>query len=207
MKFMDSLFGNKYSFPSIIESQDSNGNGGLNNGSNSKSGMENFATGSAASGKSNDGAQLPMIADFTPPRQKQYGLSAVEDFMSRDFEQIAFEDALRIDEHGYRNDRIYALIEEYKRLVSNAIAYYEDHLCELKGEFVIRKNQGAIELIDRLNSRIELCNRRIMMAKQLSDNAEQKTGDVLLIENKYRSGFSRGIAALTEANYLQPPLP
>lgn len=204
---MDSLFGNKYSFPSIIESQEANGNAGSNNGSNSKSGMENFATGPTTSGKSNDGAQLQMIADFATPQQKQYGLSAVDDFMSRDFEQIGFEDALRNDEHGYRNHRIYTLIEEYKRLVSNAIAYYEDLLCELEGELIVRKNQGGIELVDRLNSRIELCNRRILKAKELSNMAQQKTGDVLLIENKYQSGFSRGIVALTEANYLHPPLP
>lgn len=170
--------------------------------------------GQAAAGNGQSGNGFPSgftvvqpVAAVNLPKEQKTAWDAVTEFCRQDFEKIGFDDAWQTDEIAYRDKRLLGIIGDYISLLHGAVNYYEDLMIEMESEMDIRAKQGAFESVERLKGRLKMCQKRLDRAVAELEQAENNGGRIPYIRAKYESGFARGLTALTEANYITPPLP
>ncbi|OJW32164.1 MAG: hypothetical protein BGO54_17285 [Sphingobacteriales bacterium 46-32] len=125
----------------------------------------------------------------------QNNIYMVYNFLSKDYQQSGYEDALAHPDTSYRNEKIKEIQGELGIIVDKAKTFYEDAIRELDFLIESRNRIGMVDVVDELKMRKEKADdhyRKIIeIQKQAIDLGESHR---LVIS--YKRGFQNGMAAI-----------
>ncbi len=134
------------------------------------------------------------------------GIEAIYQFLQADYENRGYNDALVSPDESYRNDNIKLLIRDLEILIQQVTTYYEDMLNDLDFHITSRSRAGLIDLVEELRIRKQKAAEHLEKVKGMSDDLAAQSNVSERIVLSYQRGFMRGLAAITQSDFLNKPL-
>jgi hypothetical protein len=127
----------------------------------------------------------------------KYGLENILDFVSGDFENRGYQDALINPDTSYKDENIELLIMDLSILIDRAKNHYLNYLKDIEFHIETRKVAGLIDTVQELESKtekVEVNNSEVLKIEESINNA---TGYSKRISLSYSRGFNRGLASMS----------
>lgn len=134
------------------------------------------------------------------------GIESVYTFLQADYESRGYNDALTNPDDSYKTDNLRLLGQDLSIQIQRANTYYESILRELDFHISSRSRAGLVDLVEELKMRRELVLSYLEKIGMIGTDAENRNGLTERIVLSYQRGFSRGLAAITQARILNQQL-
>jgi len=134
------------------------------------------------------------------------GIEAVYAFLQDDYESRGYNDALTNPDDSYKTDNLRLLSQDLAIHIQRANTYYESILKELDFHISSRSRAGLVDLVEELKMRKELVLSYLEKIGLIRNDAENRNGLTERIMLSYQRGFTRGLAAITQAKILNQRL-
>lgn len=127
--------------------------------------------------------------------QTQHNIHMVYSFLSKDYHQVGYDDALAYPDTSYRAEKILEIHGDLEIVIWKSKTFYEDAIKELDFLIASRSRLGMVDVVDELKMRKEKADdhyRKILeLQKEVVDQGESHR---LIIS--YKRGFQNGMAAI-----------
>lgn len=125
----------------------------------------------------------------------QHNINMVYSFLSKDYHQVGYDDALVYPDTSYSAEKILEIQGDLKIVIWKSKTYYEDAIKELDFLIASRNRLGMVDVVDELKMRKEKADdhyRKVLeLQKEVIDQGESHR---LIIS--YKRGFQNGMAAI-----------
>ncbi len=125
----------------------------------------------------------------------QHNIHMVYSFLSKDYHQVGYEDALVHPDTSYRAEKVLEIQGDLKIVIWKSKTFYEDAIKELDFLIASRNRLGMVDLVDELKMKKEKADdhyKKILeLQKEVIDQGESHR---LIIS--YKRGFQNGMAAI-----------
>lgn len=116
-------------------------------------------------------------------------------FLSKDYHQMGYDDALAYPDTSYRSEKIREIQGELDIVIRKSKTFYEDAIRELDFLISSRNRLGMVDVVDELAMRKEKAAEHYNKVTELQKEAmEQGESHRLIIS--YKRGFQNGMAAI-----------
>jgi hypothetical protein len=168
-----------------------------------------FGSKSAANGTANGTPTTDIPKElFTeqatpvPQSEKSNDLEVQQDnihmlysFLSRDYQQAGYDDALVHPDTSYKNEKVREIQGDLDIVIRKSKTFYEDAIRELEFLIMSRNRMGMVDVVDELKMRRERAEDHYKKVLDLHKEAmEQGESHRLIIS--YNRGFQNGMAAI-----------
>ncbi len=130
--------------------------------------------------------------------EKEYpndSIHMVYDFLSKDYQQSGYDDALAHPDSAYKNEKIREIQGELDIVIRKSKTFYEDAIRELNFLIASRNRIGMVDVVDELKMRKEKAEDHYKKVVELQSEAlEQGESHRLIIS--YNRGFQNAMAAI-----------
>lgn len=125
----------------------------------------------------------------------QHNIHMVYSFLSKDYHQTGYEDALVNPDTSYRTEKVREIQGDLEIVIWKSRTFYEDAIRELDFLITSRSRLGMVDLVDELKMRKEKADDHYNKILELQKEAiEQGESHRLIIS--YKRGFQNGMAAI-----------
>lgn len=125
----------------------------------------------------------------------QHNIHMVYTFLSRDYHQVGYDDALVYPDTSYRSEKVLEIQGDLEIVILKSRTYYEDAIKELDFLIASRNRLGMVDVVDELKMKKEKADdhyKKILeLHKEVIDQGESHR---LIIS--YKRGFQNGMAAI-----------
>lgn len=116
-------------------------------------------------------------------------------FLSKDYQQTGYDDALVHPDISYRNEKIKEIQGDLDIMIRKSKTFYEDTIRELDFLILSRNRLGMVDVVDELKMKKEKANDHYKKVNELQQEAvDQGESHRLIIS--YNRGFQNGMAAI-----------
>jgi hypothetical protein len=131
----------------------------------------------------------------TQPDPAQYSIHMVYSFLSKDYHQVGYDDALVYPDTSYRAEKVLEIQGDLKIVIWRSKTFYEDAIKELNFLIESRNRLGMVDVVDELKMRKEKADDHYKKILELQKEVmEQGESHRLIIS--YKRGFQNGMAAI-----------
>ncbi len=169
-----------------------------------------FKKSSAPAKRDDAEPQLPEQPQGKPEREIitiAYGtglpIDVIYAFISRDFEQVGYEDALINPGVEYCKAKENIILNDLNQLFRRILLRYRDDMREIDVKIENAKQLFALTSASHLAARRETCEEHISEINAMIEKLKAKDPEMLNMIESYRRGFTKGCAAQNE-NFLKP---
>lgn len=142
--------------------------------------------------KSNAPAKAEPTAESDPG---QHNIHMVYAFLSKDYHQVGYDDALVYPDTSYRAEKVLEIQGDLKIVIWKSKTFYEDAIKELDFLIASRNRLGMVDVVDELKMRKEKADDHYKKVLELQQEViEQGESHRLIIS--YKRGFQNGMAAI-----------
>lgn len=139
------------------------------------------------------------VTNYTIPTEEseiaQHNIHMVYAFLSKDYHQTGYEDALVNPDTSYRTEKVLEIQGDLEIVIWKARTFYEDAIRELDFLITSRGRLGMVDVVDELKMRKEKADDHYNKILELQKEAmEQGESHRLIIS--YKRGFQNGMAAI-----------
>lgn len=133
--------------------------------------------------------------------QSQDNIHLVYAFLSRDYQQQGYDDALRHPDTSYKIEKVKEIQGDLDIVIRKSKTFYEDAIRELLFLIASRNRMGMIDVVDELKMKKEKAEDHYKKVIEIQNQAIQQGESHRLIIS-YNRGFQNGMAAIAihEAN-------
>ena len=125
----------------------------------------------------------------------QHNIHMVYSFLSKDYHQVGYDDALVYPDTSYRAEKILEIQGDLKIVIWKSKTFYEDAIKELDFLIASRSRLGMVDVVDELKMRKEKADDHYKKILELQKEViEQGESHRLIIS--YKRGFQNGMAAI-----------
>jgi len=125
----------------------------------------------------------------------QHNIHMVYSFLSKDYHQVGYDDALVHPDTSYRTEKVREIQGDLEIVMWKSKTFYEDAIRELDFLITSRNRLGMVDVVDELKMRKEKADdhyKKILeLQKEVIDQGESHR---LIIS--YKRGFQNGMAAI-----------
>lgn len=143
-----------------------------------------------------------FVSDETPGYKighVNYGtgcpIDAIYAFITRDYEEQGFQDALVNADLSYRTAKEQLLRNSLKSLFNQVKMRYTDDIRKIKVQIRTAEEQMISSAVEMLKAQIETYESHMSEIKKMEDNLEKNDASMTLMIESYTRGFLRGISA------------
>lgn len=143
-----------------------------------------------------------FVSDETPGYKighVNYGtgcpIDAIYAFITRDYEEQGFQDALVNADLSYRIAKEQLLRNSLKSLFNQVKMRYTDDIRKIKVQIRTAEEQMISSAVEMLKAQIETYESHMSEIKKMEDNLEKNDASMTLMIESYTRGFLRGISA------------
>lgn len=122
--------------------------------------------------------------------------------LRKDYESEGYNDALSTPDNKYKSDNEEILRLDLSIDIKEAEVEINEYLKELEFHINSRKKADLNDLVEELESKKEVYNKRLLELNEIKTDLKQNTGNSKRIILAYNRGFNKGLAALSTANIL-----
>jgi hypothetical protein len=116
-------------------------------------------------------------------------------FLSKDYQQSGYDDALVHPDTSYKNEKIREIQGDLDIVIRKSKTFYEDTIRELEFLIASRNRLGMVDVVDELKMRKEKAEDHYKNVLEIQKEAlEQGVTHRLIIS--YNRGFNNGMAAI-----------
>lgn len=116
-------------------------------------------------------------------------------FLSKDYQQLGYDDALVHPDTSYRNEKIKEIQGELDIVIRKAKTFYEDAIRELNFLILSRNRLGMVDVVDELKMKKEKADDHYKKVLELQTEAVDQ-GETHRLIISYNRGFQNGMAAI-----------
>jgi hypothetical protein len=127
---------------------------------------------------------------------RQDNIQTLFDFLSKDYQQVGYDDALVNPDTSYRDENIQAILSDLDIIIRRVKTYYEDALKELDFLIESRNRLGMVDLVDELKMKKSKAEDHYEKTLEMQKEASQQLGSSQRVIISYRRGFHNGMAAI-----------
>lgn len=134
-------------------------------------------------------------------KASQDNIHLVYEFLSKDYQQQGYDDALIHPDNSYKTEKIREIQGDLDIVIRRTKTFYEDTIRELEFLIMSRNRMGMVDVVDELKMRKEKAEDHYKKVLEIQKEAiEQGESHRLIIS--YNRGFQNGMAsiAIHEAN-------
>lgn len=125
----------------------------------------------------------------------QNNIHMVYSFLSKDYHQTGYNDALVNPDTSYRTEKVREIQGDLEIVIWKSRTFYEDAIRELDFLITSRSRLGMVDVVDELKMRKEKADDHYNKILELQKEAiEQGESHRLIIS--YKRGFQNGMAAI-----------
>lgn len=142
----------------------------------------------------NNGTEIKKVTS-------QDNIHVVYEFLSKDYQQQGYDDALIHPDNSYKVEKIREIQGDLDIVIRKSKTFYEDAIRELDFLITSRNRLGMVDLVDELKMKKEKAEDHYKKVIEIQQEAiEQGESHRLIIS--YNRGFQNGMAtiAIHEAN-------
>lgn len=129
-------------------------------------------------------------------------ITEVYKFIQQDNETKGFQDAYTTQDEKYKQQAIEMLKMDLRIYLQRAANFYNLEICEIDSHIESRKRAGLIDLVEQLNKRKQFLEDMLTQIRQLNDELDNEQGKPMRMIHSYSRGFTKGLAAISEAEVL-----
>jgi hypothetical protein len=127
-----------------------------------------------------------------------FPIDAVYQYMSRDYEQIGYSDAIKNQEPSYKETKKSNILNGLKRHCDQVRLKYSDELRKLEVHINECEEQGLRVTKERLSAKKETYVEHINTIEKIKKSVEENNLEMLSMIESYERGFIRGVAEIAE---------
>lgn len=116
-------------------------------------------------------------------------------FLSKDYHQVGYDDALVYPDNSYRIEKIREIQGDLDITIRRSKTFYEDAIRELDFLISSRNRLGMVDIVDELAMRKEKANDHYKKVLELQQEAVD-LGESHRLIISYKRGFQNGMAAI-----------
>lgn len=139
------------------------------------------------------------VNNYTEPNEEseiaQHNIHMVYSFLSKDYHQTGYEDALVNPDTSYRTEKVREIQGDLEIVIWKARTFYEDAIRELDFLITSRSRLGMVDVVDELKMRKEKADDHYNKILELQKEAIEQ-GDSHRLIISYKRGFQNGMAAI-----------
>lgn len=125
----------------------------------------------------------------------QHNIHMVYEFLSKDYHQVGYNDALVYPDTSYKAEKIREIQGDLEIVIWKSKTFYEDAIRELDFLISSRNRLGMVDVVDELKMRKEKADDHYKKILELQKEVvEQGESHRLIIS--YNRGFQNGMAAI-----------
>lgn len=125
----------------------------------------------------------------------QHSIHTVYSFLSKDYHQVGYDDALVYPDTSYKAEKILEIQGDLKLVIWRSKTFYEDAIKELNFLIESRNRLGMVDVVDELKMRKEKADDHYKKVLELQQEViDQGESHRLVIS--YKRGFQNGMAAI-----------
>lgn len=125
----------------------------------------------------------------------QHNIHMVYSFLSKDYHQVGYEDALVYPDTSYRAEKVLEIQGDLEIVILKSRTYYEDAIKELDFLIASRNRLGMVDVVDELKMKKDKADDHYKKILELQKEVmEQGESHRLIIS--YKRGFQNGMAAI-----------
>ena len=125
----------------------------------------------------------------------QHNIHMVYAFLSKDYHQVGYDDALVYPDTSYKAEKIKEIQGDLEIVIWKSKTFYEDAIRELEFLISSRNRLGMVDVVDELKMRKEKADDHYKKVLELQKEVvEQGESHRLIIS--YNRGFQNGMAAI-----------
>lgn len=125
----------------------------------------------------------------------QHNIHMVYSFLSKDYHQVGYDDALVYPDTSYRAEKVLEIQGDLEIVIWKSKTFYEDAIKELDFLITSRNRLGMVDVVDELKMKKEKADdhykKILALQKEVIDQGESHR---LIIS--YKRGFQNGMAAI-----------
>jgi hypothetical protein len=122
--------------------------------------------------------------------------------LRKDYESEGYNDALSTPDNKYKSDNEEILRLDLSIDIKEAEVEINEYLKELEFHINSRKKADLNDLVEELESKKEVYNKRLLELNEIKTDLKENAGNSKRIILAYNRGFNKGLAALSTANIL-----
>lgn len=128
-------------------------------------------------------------------------ISFVYEFLSKDYQQQGYDDALAHPDNSYKIERVREIQGDLDIVIRKSKTFYEDAIRELTFLIESRNRMGMVDVVDELKMRKEKAEEHYKKVLEIQQEAIEH-GESHRLVISYNRGFQKGMAAIAihEAN-------
>lgn len=125
----------------------------------------------------------------------QDNIHMVYAFLSKDYQQVGYDDALVHPDTSFRNEKVREIQGDLDIVIRKCKTFYEDAIRELGFLITSRNRVGMVDVVDELKMRKDKAEEHYKKVLEIQKEAmEQGESHRLVIS--YNRGFQNGMAAI-----------
>jgi hypothetical protein len=129
-------------------------------------------------------------------QQPQDNIHILFSYLSRDFQQQGYDDALVNADASYMQQNMDAIQGDLQLIIRRVKVYYADAVKQLEFLIETRGRMGMIDVVDELKMKLDKAKSHQQEVMQLEKEIQEGLGAAQRIMISYKRGFTSGLAAL-----------
>lgn len=138
----------------------------------------------------------PATAISASPQQPQDNIHALFSFLSKDFQQQGYDDALVNADTSYMQQNMDAIQGDLQLILRRVKVYYADAVQQLEFLIETRGRMGMIDMVDELKMKLDKAKSHQLEVMQLEKEIQEGLGAAQRVMISYKRGFTNGLAAI-----------
>ncbi len=135
-------------------------------------------------------------AKASPAEAGQDNIHALFNFLSKDYQQQGFDDALVNPDTSYMNQNLEAIQGDLQMVVRRVKVYYADAIQQLEFLMESRSRMGMIDIVDELKMKLDKAKSHQEQVLIMEKEAQEGLGATQRVIISYKRGFTNGLAAI-----------
>lgn len=130
-------------------------------------------------------------------------ITDVYKLIQHDYEDKGYQDAYTSQDEKYKNEAIEMLKMDLRIYLQRAANFYNLELSTINFHIESRSRAGLIDMVEHLKNRKQYIEGLLEQIQQLNDDLENERGMPMRMIYSYTRGFTKGLAALSEAKVIK----
>jgi len=135
--------------------------------------------------------------------QETRGMERIDEFLMRDFEEQGYMDALENADSKYMSENVELILYELQILLDSEERYLMEKSEYMKLEREKFNEMGMIDSVNRIDTKIGICQSHQTEIKVIGQELESKEGKSQRVIISYIRGFKRGIASASQTSFYE----
>jgi hypothetical protein len=127
---------------------------------------------------------------------RQDNIHTLYDFLSTDFQNLGYNDALVNPDTSYMRQNIEAILSDLEMTIKKVITFYQDAIEELNFLIESRSRMGMVDTVDELKMKRERAVRHMEKVKEMQSELSGEHREIHRVTISYKRGFHNGMAAI-----------